>query len=94
MYLTGEQRKAIEEFAYRLLPPGVIAIALECDPDDFLEEINRQGSDAHKAYWTGCLRQMDEIHAGVIKAAKNGSNPAQSELIRYINNIRREVKHG
>jgi hypothetical protein len=94
MCLTEEQCNAIEEFAYQLLPPGSIAIALECDPDDFLDEINRRGSDAHKAYWRGYLRQMGEIHADMIKAAKNGSNPAQMELVKYINNIRREIKHG
>jgi hypothetical protein len=94
MFLTEEQSNAIEEFAYQLLPPGSIAIALECDPDDFLDEINRRGSDAHKAYWRGYLRQMGEIHADMIKAAKNGSNPAQMELVKYINSIKREVKHG
>lgn len=94
MHFTEEQLNAIEEFAYRLYQPSYIAIALEVDPDDFKEDITVRTTDAAKAYYKGFLRQLDEVHTDTIKAARNGSNPAQIELMRYIQSVQREVNYG
>lgn len=95
MYLNTEQLKEIEEMAYQLFTPFDIALALETsDQDDFIEAIGHTGSDVHRAFYRGYLRQLGELRADTIKAAKNGSNPAQLELIKCINNIQREVRHG
>lgn len=81
--------------AYQLFSPFEIALALETkDQDDFIEEIARSTSDAHRAFYKGYLRQIGELRSCTIKAARNGSNPAQIELLKCITNIERELKHG
>lgn len=94
MYLTTEQCSSIEEMAYRLYSPNTIAIALELDCDDFLSELHTQGSQIHKSFYTGYLRQLDETRANTIKAAQNGSNPAQIELLKFFREIENELKYG
>ena len=95
MYLTQEQLEQIEDMAYKLYSPSLIAIAIEAkDADEFLYEIEQYGTEAFKAFYRGYLTHLDEIKADTIKAARNGSNPAQIELCKYINNIQRELKHG
>ena len=39
MSLTQEQREEIEKMAYRLIPPGMIAINIGVDETDFLAEL-------------------------------------------------------
>ena len=39
MNLTQEQREEIEKMAYRLIPPGLIAINIGADETDFLAEL-------------------------------------------------------
>lgn len=91
MYFNAEQLKNIEEMAYQLFSPFEIALALETEEaDEFIEEIGSPGTDAHKAFYKGYLRQLGEL----IKAARNGSNPAQIELLKCITNIQRELLHG
>lgn len=95
MYLSTEQLRNIEEMAYQLFSPFEIALALETgDADEFIEEIGRSGSEAHTAFYKGYLRQLGELRADTIKAARNGSNPAQIELLKCITNVQRELKHG
>ena len=52
------------------------------------------GTDVHKAFYKGYLRQLGELRTDTIKAARNGSNPAQMELLKCIINIQRELQHG
>ncbi len=95
MYLSPEQLEAIEELAYRLYSPSLIAITIEADDiDDFIHEVNMHNSEASKAFYRGYLKQLDEVRIATIKAARNGSNPAQIELCKYINSIQRDLNHG
>lgn len=95
MYFNAEQLNNIEEMAYQLFSPFEIALALEAeDQDEFIEDIGQSGTDVHRAFYKGYLRQLGELRADTIKAAKNGSNPAQLELIKCINNTQRELRHG
>lgn len=95
MYFNEEQLKNIEEMSYRLFSPIEIALALEIkEQDDFIEEISCAGSNAHRAFYKGYLRQLGELRNDTIKAARNGSNPAQTELLKCIINIQRELLHG
>ena len=77
MNLTQEQREEIEKMAYRLIPPGLIAINIGADETDFLAEVRT-------ACYRGHLRQTVELRESLIKSAVNGSNPAQQELIKFI----------
>ncbi len=95
MYLTQDQIEQIEAMAYKLYSPTLIAIAIEVeDADEFVSEIEKYGTEAFKAFYRGYLTQLDEIKTDTIKAARNGSNPAQIELCKYITTIQRELKHG
>lgn len=94
MHITSEQLNAIEEYAYRLFPPSIIAISLEVDESDLLEEIRSTGTPVHVAYYKGYIRQLDETRTDTIKAARNGSNPAQIELLKFIRETQNELKYG
>ena len=51
---------------------------------DFVDEVCTPGTPARKAYLSGMMQQMLETREDIIKAARNGSNPAQSELLRFL----------
>ncbi len=87
MHLTEEQLNIIEEMAYRLIIPRFVAINIEVDEDDFLEEISQPGSQVRKAYYKGLIRHDTDLRESIIKAAHNGSNPAQDQLIRLMNTL-------
>lgn len=69
--------------AYRLIPPGLIAINIGADETDFLAEL-RTGHRSPDRLLPGHLRQTVELRESLIKSAVNGSNPAQQELIKFI----------
>lgn len=83
MNLTQQQLDEIEKMAYRLIPPGMIAINIGVDETDFLAELRTPGTDIRTAFYRGHLRQMVEVREAIIKSAINGSNPAQQELIKF-----------
>lgn len=83
MNLTQDQRDEIEKMAYRLIPPGLIAINLGVDETDFLTELRTPSTDVRSSFYRGHLRQMLEVREAIIKSAINGSNPAQQELIKF-----------
>ena len=84
MNLTKEQLDRVKELAYRTMTTRVIANALEVDDVDFVDEVCTPGTPARKAYLSGMMQQMLETREDIIKAARNGSNPAQSELLRFL----------
>lgn len=59
MNLTTEQLKSIEDLAYRLIVPELVAINIGVDEIDFLHEIRTSGTDARNAYYKGYLRQTE-----------------------------------
>jgi len=93
MNLTQEQLKRIEDLANRTIPVQLIAAAIEVDELELIDEICLPGTPARGAYLKGMLQQMVETRESIIKAAHNGSNPAQAELLRFLNsNI--SILHG
>lgn len=83
MNLTQVQLDEIEKMAYRLIPPGLIAINLGVDETDFITELRTPGTAIRSAFYRGHLRQMVEVREAIIKSSINGSNPAQQELIKF-----------
>lgn len=96
MYFNEEQLKDIEEMAFRLFSPEEIALAMELDnlADEFLEDCRTPGTPAHRAYFKGYLRQVASLREDTIKAARNGSNPAQEELARIAEELGRALRYG
>ena len=84
MNLTKEQLDRVKELAYSTMTTRVIANALEVDEVDFVDEVCTPGTQARKAFLSGMMQQMLETREDIIKAARNGSNPAQSELLRFL----------
>ncbi len=84
MNLTKEQCDEVEQMAYHLVTPSLIAINIGVDEQDFIEQVRTPGTQARMSFYRGHIRQLIEVRASLIKAAKNGSNPAQQELIKFI----------
>lgn len=84
MNLTQEQLERVRELSELTITPRLIANVIEVDEMDFLDEINTEGTAARRAFLTGMANQMCSTRAAIIKAAQNGSNPAQSELLKFL----------
>lgn len=93
MNLTKEQREQLEMMGYTLIPPQLAAINLEVDELEFLTQLRTAGSEVRQAYYSGYLRQLVETRQAIVKAAHNGSNPAQVELLRLINRMQNAIDH-
>lgn len=93
MNLNEEQLETIRKAGALLLPPSLVAINLEVDELDFLNEVRNRQSPIHKAYYSGYLEQLSETRAAIIKSARNGSNPAQLEVLKFIQEITRQLRY-
>lgn len=94
MNLTKEQSDSLEEMAYLLIPIDLIAINLGMDNTAFISEIRDPESPVFEAYYKGILRQKMELHQSIVQAAKNGSNPAQEQIIKMLENITGQLRYG
>lgn len=93
MNLNEEQLNAIEDLAYRLIALSLIAINIGVDETDFIQEVRTPGTKVREAFYKGYLRQLVETRESLIKSAKNGSNPAQMELLRFINDLNNSLQY-
>ncbi|MCP3895972.1 MAG: hypothetical protein GY706_15285 [Bacteroides sp.] len=87
MHLTEEQHKCIEDCAYRLISPSLIAINIEVDEIDFLIELRTPGTQVREYFYRGYMKQLIETREAIIKTAQNGSNPAQMELLKFFREV-------
>lgn len=93
MNLNEEQLKSITNAGKLLIPPSLVAIDLEVDEMDFITDIRTPGTPAHKAYYSGYLEQLMETRVAIIKAARNGSNPALVEVLKFIQEVNLQLKY-
>lgn len=77
---SEEQLSLIEEMAYLLISPSLIAVNLGMMEADLRYHLKDETSPVYQAFYKGLLRQKMELHRSIIKAAGNGSNPAQEQL--------------
>lgn len=84
MNLNKEQLEALEDFAYNLIPISIMAIMMEMDELDLRTAIDKVGTPERKAYYKGYGRILLELRKNIIRAAQNGSNPAQTELLKFL----------
>ena len=89
--MTEEQLEALEQMAYLLIPLRLIAVNFEVLEYDLRNELKDESSPVYQAYFKGRLRQKIELHQSIVKAAHNGSNPAQEQLLRMMD--REESDH-
>lgn len=93
MHLTQEQSKSVEQCAYRLIPPSLIAVNIEVDEFDFMTDLRVPGTDVFRSFYRGYVSQLIECREAIIKTAKNGSNPAQMELLKMIREMNNLIKY-
>lgn len=77
----------IERLAYRTVPVHLIAATLSEDKDILSAAISELGTPEHDAYYQGYMRQYLELKESIIRSAKNGSNPAQAEVLKSLAEI-------
>jgi hypothetical protein len=88
MHLNPEQLNQVTEMAYRCFTPFLIAINPEPDEIQFVEQISIEGAGIRKSYYKGLIRQQMELGDALIKAAHNGSNPAQEQLLKIMEQLK------
>lgn len=93
MNLKEEICKNIEDLAYRLISPSLIAINIEVDEIDFLTELRTPGTQVREAFYKGYMKQLIETREAIIKTAQNGSNPAQMELLKFFREINNQLSY-
>ncbi len=93
MNLSKEQLEQVELLAYRMFSPANIAVAIEVDVIDFIDEVRTRGTEAHQAFFRGYMQQQAELRESIIKAAKNGSNPAQMELLKLLKKTNQAINY-
>lgn len=93
MNLTPEQLEQLGEMGYNLITPELAAINLEMDELEFLTELRTMGSPIQRSYYSGYIRQLTETRQAIIKAAHNGSNPAQLEILKMIRQVSNAIAH-
>ena len=82
--MNTEQLKALEDFAYNLVPIHIMAVMMEVNEIDLRLAIEQTDSAEHHAYYTGYGKILLETRKQIIRSAQNGSNPAQQEILQFI----------
>lgn len=77
--------------AYRTISPSLIAEALGEDGEELTMLVREKNTPEHDAYYEGYLQQMIELKEATIRAAKNGSNPAQLEVVKALAALNIEI---
>lgn len=88
---SEEQLSLIEEMAYLLISPSLIAVNLGMLEADLRYHLKDETSPVYQAFYKGLLRQKMELHRSIIKAAGNGSNPAQEQLKAMVRAIETDI---
>lgn len=88
---SEEQLNQIEEMAYLLISPSLIAVNLGMMEADLRYHLKDETSPVYQAFYKGLLRQKMELHRSIIKAAGNGSNPAQEQLKAMVRAIETDI---
>ena len=70
MHLTQEQSNSVEQCAYRLIPPSLIAVNIEVDEFDFMTDLRIPGTDVFRSFYRGYVSQLIECREAIIKTAK------------------------
>ena len=91
MSFNEEQLKEIEEMAYLLISPALIAVNFEMPEYEMRQYLKDEDSPVHKAFYKGLLRQKMALHRSIIKAAANGSNPAQEQIKNMVDAIETDI---
>jgi hypothetical protein len=82
MKFTAEEIDCIREMAGLFFTPEEIAINLEVNTNNFINEIKSKSGDAYFAFISGSLTGDLKLRSGIMKAAEHGSHPAQTVMLK------------
>jgi hypothetical protein len=82
MKFTDQQLKEIEDYSKLFFSPSDIALIIEVDEEQFLNEIAVKTSPAGKAFYTGKLLAEVILRKSIFDLAEAGSSPAQNLLLK------------
>lgn len=83
--MTQEILDEIERLAGLFMTPDAIAVIIGMKHEDFWEELYDTDSPIYQHYYRGKYKSEAEVRQAIIKLAKQGSSPAQSMAIRFLN---------
>jgi predicted DNA-binding protein YlxM (UPF0122 family) len=93
MILSEDQLLLLEQYAAVFFSYKEIALLLEINIDDFMEEVENENSVLFKKCEMARLKSEFDLRTEIVKMAKMGSPAAQTEALKLIsknqiNNIR------
>jgi hypothetical protein len=84
MNLNNDDLENITAMSGLFLTPSEIAINLNVDESEFIEQINIPGYDVKRAYDTGIILGKIKLRTGIMIAAEHGSSPAQQLMLQLL----------
>lgn len=85
MNLNEAQLKEIESLSGIFLEPEEIAILMDLDESEFMQQIRKKKGEVWKAYFRGKTESKKDIHTNIVKMAKHGSPQAEEMAKQMIN---------
>ena len=85
--ITEEQYKEIEKWASVFYSVEDVALIMQFDKKEFINEYNDKNSEVYKTFKRSRLKQKGELILSVFNQAKAGSGPAQTLALKLIKNF-------
>jgi hypothetical protein len=85
MNLTEVQLKEIETLSGIFLEPEEIAVLMDLDEAEFMNDISRKKGAVWTSYFRGKTESKKDIHTNIVKMAKHGSPQAEEMAKQMIN---------
>ncbi len=90
-FISDDLLETVENMAFRLFSPSLIAINIGMPEYEFNERMKDPSDPIRQAFYKGYILQQSLLRESLIKAAQNGSNPAQLELIKILNDVNNKI---
>jgi len=87
MKLSEADLQQLEEFGSIALPLSDVAVILQVNPEELHAACSEPTSLEYQRYQAGFLRLKAELRKSIKDSAIQGSNPAQTLMIRFIDEI-------
>lgn len=88
MRLTDEQLEVLGEYASLLFSPREIALVLNLDFTEFIDEITNEKAQAYRVYNLAIIDTKKRLRAKNLKLAEQGSPVAQAVAEQYIADLK------
>jgi hypothetical protein len=93
MQYDEEKLKEIEEFAELQFTPDEVAVIVGIDAGEFMAEMMDERGEIAVAYNRGRLRAEAEVRQSILRLAKQGSTPAQKQILDIIESNKDAIRN-